>query len=101
MSNIAAAAELKTPSEQICTKILSNCLETPEEQITLSTIYTPNNSSTVVATLKTLDNGFLQKYDVTLYGSESDNYTIINDFLQENQSEEAFYIIDLGEILNA
>ena len=50
---------------------------------------------------KTLDNGFLQKYDVTLYGSEVDNYSIINDFLQENQSEEAFYIIDLGEIVSA
>jgi hypothetical protein len=50
---------------------------------------------------KTLDNGFLQKYDVKLYGSDVDNYSIINDFLQENQSEEAFYIIDLGEIVNA
>ena len=50
---------------------------------------------------KTLDNGFLQKYDVKLYGSDVDNYNIINDFLQENQSEEAFYIIDLGEIVNA
>jgi hypothetical protein len=37
--------------------------------------------------MKTLDNGFLQKYDVKLYGSYKDNYDIINDFLQENQSE--------------
>jgi hypothetical protein len=51
--------------------------------------------------MKTLDNGFLQKYDVKLYGSDKDNYDIINDFLQENQSEEAFYIIDLGEIVKS
>jgi len=50
---------------------------------------------------KTLDNTFLQKYDVKLYGSDIDIYSIINDFLQENQSEEAFYIVDLGEVVNA
>ena len=51
--------------------------------------------------MKTLDNCFLQKYDVKMYGSDKDNYDIINDFLQENQSEEAFYIIDLGEIVKS
>ena len=50
---------------------------------------------------KTLDNTFLQKNNVKLYGAESDIYDIINDFLQENQSEEAFYIVDLGEIVNS
>jgi len=48
--------------------------------------------------LKTLDNALLQKYDVKLYGSDYETYDIINDFLEDNQSERAFYIIDLGEI---
>jgi len=47
---------------------------------------------------KTLDNTLLQKYEVKLYGSDSNIYDIINDFLEENQSEKAFYLIDLGEI---
>jgi len=51
--------------------------------------------------MKTLDNGLLQKYGVKLYGADIDKYDIINDFLQDNQSEEAFYIIDLGEIVNS
>ena len=50
---------------------------------------------------KSLDNALLQKYDVKLYGSDRDTYDIINDFLEDNQSERAFYIIDLGEIINA
>jgi len=45
-----------------------------------------------------LDNALLQKYDVKLYGSDTDIYDIINDFLEDNKSEQAFYIIDLGEI---
>ena len=48
--------------------------------------------------IKSLDNALLQKYDVKLYGSDRDTYDIINDFLEDNQSERAFYIIDLGEI---
>jgi diaminopimelate decarboxylase len=48
--------------------------------------------------LKTLDNALLQKHNVKLYGSDYDMYDIINDFLEDNQSEQAFYIIDLGEI---
>jgi ornithine decarboxylase len=47
---------------------------------------------------KTLDNSLLQKYDVKLYGSDRDTYDIINDFLEDNQSERAFYIIDLGAL---
>lgn len=50
---------------------------------------------------KVLDNSFLQKYEVKLYGSDRDTYDIINDFLEENQSERAFYIIDLGELTNS
>jgi ornithine decarboxylase len=48
--------------------------------------------------LKTLDNALLQKHDVKLYGSDSDIYNIINDYLSDNQSEQAFYIVDLGAI---
>jgi ornithine decarboxylase len=51
--------------------------------------------------IKPLDNALLQKYDVRYYGSDCDIYDIINDFLQETQSERAFYIIDLGKILEA
>lgn len=48
--------------------------------------------------IKTLDNSLLQKYDVKLYGSDKDTYNIINDFLEDNQSERAFYIINLGAL---
>ena len=48
--------------------------------------------------VKTLDNALLQKYKVSLYGSDYDIYDIINDFLESNQSEQPFYLIDLGEI---
>jgi ornithine decarboxylase len=48
--------------------------------------------------IKSLDNALLQKYDVKLYGSDIETYDIINDFLEKNQSEHAFYLIDLGEI---
>ena len=49
----------------------------------------------------TIDNALLQKYDVKLYGSDRDTYDIINDFLEDNQSERAFYIIDLGQITSS
>jgi ornithine decarboxylase len=49
----------------------------------------------------TIDNALLQKYEVKLYGSDRDTYNIINDFLEDNQSERAFYIIDLGEITSS
>ena len=48
--------------------------------------------------IKTLDNSLFEKYKVKLYGSDYDMYDIINDHLQDNQSEKAFYLIDLGEI---
>ena len=51
--------------------------------------------------IKTLDNSLLQKYDVKMYGSDKDTYNIINDFLEDNQSERAFYIIDLGSLMNS
>lgn len=51
--------------------------------------------------IRNLDNSLLQKYDVKLYGSDRDIYDIINDFLEDNQSERAFYIIDLGALTNA
>jgi ornithine decarboxylase len=51
--------------------------------------------------IKTLDNALLQKYEAKLYGSDRDTYDIINDFLEDNQSERAFYIIDLGALTNA
>jgi ornithine decarboxylase len=50
---------------------------------------------------KTLDNALLQKHKVTLYGSDVDTYDIINDFLEDNRSEQAFYVVDLGEIIHA
>ena len=50
---------------------------------------------------KTVDNALLQKYDVKLYGSDRDTYDIINDFLEDNQSERAFYIVDLGAIVHS
>ena len=51
--------------------------------------------------VKTLDNSLLQKYDVKLYGSDKDTYNIINDFLEDNQSEHAFYIINLGALFDS
>jgi len=51
--------------------------------------------------VKTLDNSLLQKYDVKLYGSDKDTYNIINDFLEDNQSERAFYIINLGALCDS
>lgn len=48
-----------------------------------------------------LDNALLQKHNVKLYGSDRDTYEIINDFLEDNQSDHPFYIIDLGEVTNA
>uniref|UniRef100_A0A6C0I4X2 ornithine decarboxylase n=1 Tax=viral metagenome TaxID=1070528 RepID=A0A6C0I4X2_9ZZZZ len=59
------------------------------------------NESDQITKLPNLDNALFQKYNVTLYGSRVDTYTIINDFLENNQSEHAFYIIDLGEVTRA
>jgi ornithine decarboxylase len=45
------------------------------------------------------DNQLLEKYNVELYSAEYTTYDIINDFLKNNQSEQPFYIIDIGEII--
>jgi len=50
---------------------------------------------------KNLDNALLQKHGVRLYGSDVDMYDIINDFLEDNRSEQAFYVIDLGELTSS
>jgi diaminopimelate decarboxylase len=50
---------------------------------------------------KTLDNTLLQKYSVKLYGSDYDIYNIINDFIEDNHSERAFNLIDLGAVTKA
>ena len=49
----------------------------------------------------TLDNALLQKHGVRLYGSDIDTYDIINDFLEDNRSEQAFYVVDLGELTHS
>ena len=54
-----------------------------------------------ITEIKSLDNSLLQKYEVKLYGSNRSTYDIINDYLEDNQSERAFYIIDLGELTNS
>jgi ornithine decarboxylase len=54
-----------------------------------------------ITEIKSLDNSLLQKYDVKLYGSNSSTYDIINNYLEDNQSENAFYIVDLGELTNS
>ena len=48
-----------------------------------------------------LDNSLLQKFNVKLYGSDFEIYDIINDYLQDNGSDHAFYIVDLGMLLNS
>lgn len=40
-----------------------------------------------------------QKYQVKLVAREADICDIINDFLEKNASEEAFYIIDIEEVI--
>ena len=45
------------------------------------------------------DNQLLEKYNVKLYSDEYSTYDIIDDFLKNNQSEQPFYIIDIGEII--
>jgi diaminopimelate decarboxylase len=56
---------------------------------------------TKITELRTLDNSLFQKYDVKMYGSNRSTYDIINDYLEDNQSERAFYIINLGELTNS
>jgi ornithine decarboxylase len=51
--------------------------------------------------MSALDNSLLQKHNVVYYGSDYDVYDIIDDFLQDNMSEKAFYIVDLGDVYRA
>lgn len=60
-----------------------------------------NETRNIMPEIKALDNALLQKYDVKFYGSDRDIYDIINDYLEDNPSERAFYIIDLGELINS
>ena len=48
-----------------------------------------------------LENHLLEKYNIKLYSEEYSSYDIINDFLKNNQNEQPFYIIDIGEIIKA
>jgi ornithine decarboxylase len=57
--------------------------------------------SRVGATDQWLGNAFFQKNNVKFYGSDYETYDIINDYLENNQSDHAFFIIDLGEITKA
>jgi len=48
-----------------------------------------------------LDNALLQSHGVRLYGSDKSNFDIINDIIENNGSEQPFYVVDLGEIVSA
>ena len=48
-----------------------------------------------------LGNAFFQKNNVKFYGTKYETYDIINDYLEDNQSDHAFFIVDLGEITKA
>ena len=48
-----------------------------------------------------LDNHMLTKYNIKLYNDDYSICDIINDFLNNNQNEQPFYIIDIGEIIKA
>ena len=48
-----------------------------------------------------LENQLLEKYNIKLYSNDYTTYDIINDFLLNNQNEQPFYIIDIGEIIKA
>jgi ornithine decarboxylase len=44
--------------------------------------------------------GFLQEYHVKLFDEEKDIYDVIKSFLESNDSENAFYIVDLTRVMN-
>jgi ornithine decarboxylase len=48
-----------------------------------------------------LENQILEKYNIKLYSDDYSTCDIINDFLINNQNEQPFYIIDVGEIIKA
>ena len=49
--------------------------------------------------IENIDNSFLEKYKIKLYNNDYTIYDIISDFLKNNQNEQPFYIIDLGQIV--
>ena len=49
----------------------------------------------------TLENNLLEKYKIKLYSDDYTTYDLINDFLKNNQNEQPFYIIDVGEIIKS
>ena len=55
----------------------------------------------VMEVFSPFDNVFFQKNKVRLYGGDKSTYDIINDFVANNQSDQAFFIVDLGEITKA
>jgi ornithine decarboxylase len=61
----------------------------------------PAKYNRVGAADQLLGNAFFQKNNVKFYGSDYETYDIINDYLEDNQSDHAFFIIDLGEITKA
>ena len=63
--------------------------------------HTPTKYNRVGAADQLLGNAFFQKNNVKFYGSDYETYDIINDYLEDNQSDHAFFIIDLGEITKA
>jgi ornithine decarboxylase len=63
--------------------------------------HTPVKYNRVGAADQLLGNAFFQKNNVKFYGSDYETYDIINDYLEDNQSDHAFFIIDLGEITKA
>ena len=48
-----------------------------------------------------LENHILEKYNIKLYNEDYSICDIINDFLNNNQNEQPFYIIDIGEIIKS
>lgn len=48
-----------------------------------------------------LENHIIERYKIKLYSDEYSTYDIIDDFLKNNQNEQPFYIIDVGELIKA
>ena len=48
-----------------------------------------------------LENHILEKYNIKLYNNDYSIYDVISSFLLNNQNEQPFYIIDIGEIIKA
>jgi len=48
-----------------------------------------------------LENQILEKYNIKLFNNDYSTYDVISAFLLNNQNEQPFYIIDIGEIIKA